>query len=324
MKIAFSVAFIGGIGGLERNIYSVAQGLSSHQIDIYTIGVNAQGFLPTGENVRISQAIVRPDKIGFRTAQSTIYDLYIHFAPGAPVYLGDHIRSRKRAIIPGGNDVRHLEHLFDYVICQAEDGIRYFDNLTKKVCITPPVVIPVNRTRAVENIPNEFFLTVFNPYALIREYGDGLKPCKGHDLVYEMADVFSLPLVWCHSNKSVKVGQTIQEHPKIFHLQNIAQERLYYLYDKATAYVSFSREEGFGWAVADAIMFDKPIISRRIGVLSSLSPHLPGLHIYSDAAELQSLISRRDFPEASYPKERFSPRLFEKNIRNYSDTWHAR
>ena len=89
---------------------------------------------------------------------------------------------------------------------------------------------------------------------------------------------------------------------------------MYYLYQNATAYVSFSREESFGYAVADAIMFDKPIIARRVGVLTLLDADEKGLYLYDNALGLRNLIGLKSFDQPSYDKEKFSTAVFENKL----------
>jgi glycosyltransferase involved in cell wall biosynthesis len=314
MRIAINVARIGGIGGVSRNVYTFVRAMMDHEIDIYTMQFIPRGFVPQGENITIRWFEKKNDGLHIAIEKDKEYDLYFYYASRIPIYLGDQLNTRKKVVIPSGNDVRAIEGCFDYVYCQAEDGIRYFDDIRKKLAITPCVIIPVDQTEPVEGIPSAFFLTVFNPYELNRQYQDGLKPCKGYDLVYELADSFALPLVWCHTSETLPIKHNIREHPNIIHLDNLKQEKMYYLYQKTTAYVSFSREESFGWSIADAIMFDKPIISRRIGVLSSLDSNQKGLYFYRNTQELRDLFKYDAFESGSYDKECFSAERFEEKL----------
>ncbi|MBW2109294.1 MAG: glycosyltransferase, partial [Deltaproteobacteria bacterium] len=252
--------------------------------------------------------------IGIDIDRNKHYDLYIYYASRAPVYIGNQLDAKRKAVIPNGNDVRPIEKWFDYVFCQAEDNFRYFDESEKGVLLRPCVIIPVDHTQEVEGLPEEFFLTVFNPYELDRHYEDGFKPYKGYDLLYELADYLSMPLVWCHCDESVKIAHNIKKHPNIIHMHNLEQEKMYSLYEHCTAYVSFSREESFGWAVADALMYNKPVISRRVGVISSLRPEEKGLYLYKDRDELKALLGRRSFEDGDYDKHPFSVKAFEKKM----------
>ena len=314
MNIAISIAITGGIGGIERNIYTFVKAMAEHSIDIYTMQFIPRGFVPKGKNVMIRWFEQTDNGLHITIEDQKYYDLYFYYAACRPIYIGNHIDVGKKIVIPNGNDVRAIEKNFDHVFCQAHDGIRYFDNLAKKALITPCVIIPVDHTQSVAGIPSEYFLTIFNPYDRDCKYDDGFKPCKGYDLLYDLADTMALPLIWCHSDESLPNRQNIKEHPNIIHMHNISQEKLYHLYEHATAYVSFSREESFGWSLADALMFDKPIISRNVGVISSLDPNQRGLYLYQNKAELQNLLQRSSFDNGSYDKTPFSPALFEKKI----------
>ncbi|MBW1764135.1 MAG: hypothetical protein JRJ23_05245 [Deltaproteobacteria bacterium] len=314
MNIAISIAITGGIGGIERNIFTVTRALRSHSIDIYTMQYHTSGFDPRGDNVRIRWFEQKRDKLHVEIDDKKEYDLYFYYAACHPVYIGDYLNVKKKIVVPNGNNVREIEHYFDYVFCQAEDGIRYFDDMSKKLLITPCVIIPVDHKKALANLPEEFFLTVFNPYDRICKYDDGMKPYKGYDILYEMADHFPMPLIWCHSDQSISSGHNILDHPNIIHMHDLNQEQLYYLYEHATAYVSFSREESFGWSLADAIMFDKPIISKRVGVISSLDPEEKGLYLYKTKEELKGLLQKDKFEKGEYDKSPFAPERFEKKL----------
>ncbi|MBN1850767.1 MAG: glycosyltransferase [Deltaproteobacteria bacterium] len=314
MNIAVSIAITGGIGGIERNIFTFTKALTSYSIDIYTMQFIPRGFVPRGKNVTIKWFEKKESDLYIALDDQKYYDLYFYYAACQPIYIGDHLNVGKKIIVPNGNDIRAIENRFDHVICQADDGIRYFSNNHKKISITPCVIIPVNRTEYIPNIPDQYFLTVFNPYDRESLYEDGLKPTKGYDLIYELADHMTLPLIWCHSGESLPVSHNIKNHPNIIHFSNLAQEKLYYLYENATAYVSFSREESFGWSLADAIMFDKPIISRNIGIISSLNKDQPGLYIYHDKDQLLDLLHCKTFHKGNYDKAPFSPVLFKNKI----------
>jgi glycosyltransferase involved in cell wall biosynthesis len=299
LKIALSAGIVGGIGGMERNVFTVCKAMEAHTIDIFAMQLWFEK---------------KRDQLHITIDRTKSYDLYLYYAAGSPIYIGDKIDVRKKVLMPSGSDVRSLERKFDYVICQGDDGTKYFDDMRKKALISPCVCIPVDHTVPVRNLPPAFFLTVFNPYDLSRNYDDGMRPTKGYDLLYELADHFALPLVWCHSDQSLEVGHNIVKHSNIMHFHNLSQEKMYYLYEKATAYVSFSREEGFGWSIADALMFDKPIISRNVGVISSLEAEQTGVYVYSNANELKGLLKRRSFECKPYDKTRFSPKRFEQSL----------
>jgi glycosyltransferase involved in cell wall biosynthesis len=318
MKIAISIAVVGGTGGVARNIFSLVKAMEKHEMDIYTMRYIPRGLVPQGKNVTIRWFENGPD--GPRiNIENKDYDLYIYYASRSPIYLGNHLGVRKKMILPCGNDVRDVEQHFDFVLCQAEDGTKYFNDVQKKAVIEPCVIIPVDQVTPINGIPSEFFLTVFNPYDLDRQYEDGWKPCKGYDLLYETAEHLVMPLVWCHGDEAVDFGHNIRNHPNIIHFSSLGQDKLYYLYQHATVYVSYSREEGFGWSVADAVLFDKPIISRRTGVLSSVSPNQKGLYLYKNRQELQKLLRRTAFETGKYEKEQFSSERFEEKLISLTD-----
>ena len=311
MKLAINIARTGGNGGVARSLFSLVKAMEYHDIDIYTMQFISNGFVPQGKNVTIRWFEKNNNELHITIDKEKEYDLFIYYASRTPIYLGEHLKSRKRIVIPNGNDVRPIEKRFDYVYCEAEDGIRYFATLNKKALITPCIILPVDHLNPIDDLPEKYFLTVFNPYDLDRHYSDGFKPYKGYDLIYEIADFFALPLVWCHTDE---YSHNIHAHPNIIHFTNLEQQKMYYLYQNATAYVSFSREESFGYAIADAMMFDKPIISRSVGVISLLDKNQKGLYLYRTKDGLKDFLKTEIFEDGDYDKTRFSPRIFEKEL----------
>ena len=155
LNIAINIAITGGIGGIERNLFTFAKAMKAHSIDIYTMQFIPRGFVPSGNNVTIRWFEKQKDQLHITLEDEKVYDLYFYYAACSPIYIGEYLKARKRVVIPNGNDVREIEHHFDYVFCQAEDGIRYFDDMSKKLPITPCVIIPVDKTEPIEDLPPE-------------------------------------------------------------------------------------------------------------------------------------------------------------------------
>ena len=97
-----------------------------------------------------------------------------------------------------------------------------------------------------------------------------------------------------------------------------SQGQIRYLYEKATAYVAFSREEGFGWSIADALLFQKPILARRVGVLTFYGEE-PGFYIYNDVDELRRLVRRGQYEMTNYDNTVLSPQNFAAKILSLSE-----
>lgn len=117
------------------------------------------------------------------------------------------------------------------------------------------------------------WLTVFNPYGEI----------KGHDRIPAFLEATDKPLVWCYDpttfvGRKKKWGRRIEEtvaalagNPALRPIRAANRETLYAAYRDAAGYVCFSRSEGLGWALLDALAFGLPICSERVGILHAVS-----------------------------------------------------
>jgi glycosyltransferase involved in cell wall biosynthesis len=98
----------------------------------------------------------------------------------------------------------------------------------------------------------------------------------------------------------------MRDHPNIIHVDDPSQAQLRFLYERCSAYVCFSRREGYGWSIADGLLAQKPIISRRIGVLSQLS-EVEGLAIYETEDQLSEFLAHGVDVSPQYDLQSFSP-----------------
>ena len=120
MKLAINIARTGGNGGVARSLFSLVKAMEYHDIDIYTMQFISNGFVPQGKNVTIRWFEKINNELHITIDKEKEYDLFIYYASRTPIYLGEHLKSRKRIVIPNGNDVRPIEKRFDYVYCEAE------------------------------------------------------------------------------------------------------------------------------------------------------------------------------------------------------------
>jgi hypothetical protein len=139
--------------------------------------------------------------------------------------------------------------------------------------LLPPPLGPLAQTAQAPSIdlPPRFYLTVFNPY----------HPIKGEDDLLVAADQAPLPIVWCHSQQTLKfsIPPKLVDHPNVVHVVDAAPSELRFLYEACEAYLAFSRSEGFGWASADALQYSRAVVTRPIGVFSFKEAHQQGVHL---------------------------------------------
>ncbi|MBX9854191.1 MAG: hypothetical protein K2Y26_01630 [Gemmatimonadaceae bacterium] len=314
MRIAISTAWVGGAGGVERAVWTMVKALRGHDVVVFAQSVIQSELLPSEADCEIRQfntklpwpwtvwRKLQPLREILTEPSEGYFDLYIHFRQAIPLH--HVIRAKRKAIVCAGAQLGALERDFDVVMSEGVDGSRFTSGLLP-VVLAPPPHIPVTREEvAAPNLPEKFFLTVFNPYAAV----------KGADIMIRLADSLSLPLVWCYSDLTLALPTQMAAHERIVHVPNPNQATLNHLYKRCSAYVSFSRSEGFGWAIADAIANMKPVYTRAVGV-ATLFLGQSGLHIYSTEKELAQLLAGSPATEARYDLSPFSEELFLNRIR---------
>ena len=214
--------------------------------------------------------------VGFRPKP---YDLHLHL-PSA-IDVSDQFEARVRAVIPAGQNVEGIEQQFSAVLMEAPSNDEFVSGETSMVLMPPPV-LPVPRSEPVDGLPDTFFLTVFNPYSQI----------KGSDLLHVIVEESPVQIVWCHSDvtRAIEFDRALINHPKIVHVSDATPSMIRYLYERCLAYVSLSFREGFGWAIADALIYGAPLIARRTGVLTIPGLDLSGVDLYESTDELRLLV----------------------------------
>jgi len=305
-KIAISTSVIGGIGGAERDIFSVIKAFYDCKIDVYANNVIDSEFIPKVTNLNIFINRIHD----WKAKKGARYDLYLHYNFLNSPYLGDKIDCKLKILNPCGNEVFDKENLFDLIISQSPEGIKLFKNKKKNVLLSQPVIATSDKKDPVRGLPKKYFLTVFNPY------GQKVDPTKGQDVLYKISKKLPFKIVWCYSLKTKKWKGLEKAHENIVYLESVSQSQLSYLYENTLAYVSFSRKEGFGWSIADALLNHKPIISRRVGVLSYYKKPPEGVFIYQNEKELVEIAKKIDFSELKprYALEFISVDRFREKI----------
>lgn len=277
MRVLVSAAWMGGAGGAERALHSVLRALDQDQVDVVVRERLSGPYAEVGPHVRVFslydwqwrwanmrkgpkgalvQRLVNP----LRRLVLPRYDVYLQFFSGAD--LNDTVRADVRLLIPSGNAISPEKAArFDAVAMQAPDNIRFVPEGTATVLLPPPVYdLAETAERPPVDLPEQFYLTVFNPYGGV----------KGTEDLARVVESAPHPFVWCHSQATV--GHTIPDelanHPRIVHVEDATPQQLRYLYEHCEGYVSVSKTEGFGWSIADALRYSPQLVSREIGVLT--------------------------------------------------------
>ena len=312
LKIIISVRQVGGVGGVERHLMETTKALHDCQIDIFGINTVLDNYYPHFEHVKIFDL---HEAIKQRKLTPKEYDIYIQYGVQKTYYLsGKYFSSKIKLIVPCGNSIIDVEDKFDYVINETEDGIRYLRDHGKHIALIPPVTKIAEKTKKVEGLPENFFLTIFNPYNLKRCYNNGLKPYKGYDVLYEIAPRVNYPIVWGYNNASV-FKKNVKIIKNIIYKENLSQEEIAYLYEKCQAYICFSREEGFGFALADAFLYQKPIFTRNVGIATLFNKDT--VNQYDSEDELIKKLngcSNSPADHCAYDLHKFSQEAFRKRF----------
>lgn len=278
MKVLISANILGGAGGAERALYSILHALGGDGVDLVVRrrlpgelaavpdGVRVRtptnprwwGASHTGDLKAIAlQQVINP----MRRLSSSRYDVYLQFFAGA--YVAPAARCGLRLLVPSGNKVpQGLASRFDFVAMQAPGNEALLDGATPRLLLPPPVLdLPDGSEGLHQSLPEEFFLTVFNPY----------DPIKGVEDLRTALRTTPLPIVWCHSDRSLSfdIPGDLANHPSVVHVCDATAAQLRHLYERTQAYLSFSRTEGFGWATADALRYSRAVVTRPIGIFSN-------------------------------------------------------
>jgi glycosyltransferase involved in cell wall biosynthesis len=291
-RILVSSAFFGGVGGVEKLLRSIIESMPDTLFYIHAREVRTEGFVPRTRNYLLN----------WLPPSGTHLDLYVYFAGGGrPTYLGDLYTFATSIIDTCGADIRDIEDKFDWVAIQTGNAGRYAQREDKWVLAFPSMRLTFPAGRKPVDLPEKYFVTVFNPYS------DKL---KGGDVVFRAADHAAVPIVWCYSDKSGLKFVGLTQHPNVIQLKNLSQEELYYVYEHALAYLSFSHSEGLGWSIAEAYYTGLPIISREVGFVTYIKDQA-GVFVYREEAELFERVSRPTFETAHYDYSYLDQNSFE-------------
>ncbi|WP_160167671.1 glycosyltransferase [Methylomonas sp. MK1] len=278
-----SSIYFGGVGGSEKDLLSLVESMNDSVFYIFSENINSEGFTPKSYNYYLKPLFITNKK----------FDAYYYFAGGGhAMYHGDSYDFKVKIINTNARNISSIENKFDYIIHQCTDFPRFFNNHDKHIFTFPDVRATFPKDRTPIELPEKYFITVFNPFSSKQ---------KGYDIFLKAAELTKYPIVWCFNNKTIVQHDTLPDHPNIIKMPNLAQEELFYAYEHAKAFISFSTYESFGWALAEAFFCNIPIISAKTGFLDYIY-NQKGIHIYTNEKELSTLLATNDIqsPEYSY------------------------
>jgi glycosyltransferase involved in cell wall biosynthesis len=288
MRVLLSPPFIGGAGGIERAVHDVTSVFAGfgHRVDIAaqrTLGgtwaIDPERFhaVPRwrirGAGMHHRKSIDLPLRAArpLRRQLSPRYDLHLGFRWTQDI--NRVVRADCRWITPSGYPLTPDEmSTYDAAALEAPDNLRFVPPGVPAILLPPPLLPLADEAERPSGLPEQFILTVFNPYS----------PVKGLDELRSFLGTTPLPVVWCLSSGTlpVEVPPDLVDHPRLVVQRDMTRPQLRYLYEHAFAYVSFSRSEGFGWAIADGLRYSPRVVARRIGVLSFDEALQPGVTVF--------------------------------------------
>lgn len=285
MKVLVSFGWLGGAGGAERALHSIVRALENDHVDVVVrqrldgplaIVPQSTTVLPlkswrwwgaamnVGWKGHLVQKVINPVRRQLQPA----YDVYLQSLTGPT--LAPAVRAAVKLIIPSGFPIpdNRMAH-FDHVAMQSPDNESLAPPGASTVLLPPPLypLCDVLEPPSVE-LPESYYLTAFNPY----------DPVKGvEDLASALRET-PHPIVWCHSQRTLRfaIPEQLAHHPRLIHVNDPGPAQLRYLYEHCRAYLSFSKSEGFGWSLADALRYSPRLATRPIGIFSYPEAWQPG------------------------------------------------
>lgn len=291
LRILASAYALGSPGGNQRSIESWARALDDHDVTIVYRRLDEGPYRRFGPHVRLvpEWKVVPPRRtrpqtwwraVATRLGPRGPFDVYLRFSNSLDLDVGRN--ARLRALMPAGDHLDGAEDDYDVVLSQSDAGVELLDDPTKHVVCLPPTYPVADATDEVTDLPASFVLTVFNAYG----------PVKGLDDLAACAANSPHPIVWAH--RSSDSGSTAPP-PGVLEVVDPTPGQLLTLYRRCAAYLSVSRSEGYGWAIADAVRAGRPVISRPVGVLTSFPRDATGIHLYDDIGDASRLLQRDDW-----------------------------
>lgn len=268
----------------------MVRALRAHDVVVFTREVIPSEMLPEEDECRVEivstelpwpWTVIRPllrAKHRVLPAPRGHFDVYIHIRQGP--LLTPLLTATVCGMNPAGGDIGSLIRDIPTVLSEAPGGeLPDLTGLTH-LMLPPPLIKVTSEVVPLDGLPERFLLTVFNPY----------EPVKGADILTRVSASAALPIIWCFSDRTVQFDQPIASQPNVVPIYDPSQALLNSLYAKASGYVSFSRREGFGWAVADALLNGLPVLTRKTGCIHFVQGQ-PGVTIYDSETELRSCLA---------------------------------
>jgi hypothetical protein len=271
--VVLDVAYYGGVGGTERLLHGVLEAMPEVRFLVFCRTILPGGYRFAGPNVLLNPwGLLRACRV----------DMLVHVS-GVQVPALARLAARRR--IP--RRVCFLIEPHTPIPASTTDVIVESDATRRQLPAPWDARATVGflgrgqfedvAPEPVEGLPPTFALTVFNPYG----------PIKGFDRLLEALPGLPVPLVMACDDSTIPFEDDPQRHagPGFVVCRRLRRGQIRTLYERASAYICFSRFEGFAHAVLDAYLMDLPVYSGEFGIVTVIRDQ-PGVHRFADIPEL--------------------------------------
>lgn len=271
--VVLDVTHFGGVGGAERLLHGVLHSMPEVRFLVFCRTILPTGYRFAGPNVLLNPWwLLRASRValllhvsgvqGARLARVAARKRIPHrvcflIDPRTPIPV-----EATEVIVESDTTRRQLPAPWDARATVGFLGGGQFDEVASE---------------PVDGLPPIFALTVFNPYGRV----------KGFDRLLEALPGLPVPLVMACDDTTMPFEDDPQRHagPGFMVCRKLRPGQIKYLYERASAYICFSRFEGFAFSVLDAYLMDLPVFSGEFGIVTVIKDQ-PGVHRFADIPEL--------------------------------------
>lgn len=258
MRIYLESRFYGGAGGEEKLVFNILKTCPDNiQIDYRPLFFDKKNKFNFNNNIKL---VSEPSDIE--------YDLGIRL--GLLGDARDFIKGKfkKKILCPCGYEYsevglynKNIYEYYDYIWKESPSTDNY---MLKEVVICPPTLFsydnPKNNSILEKMEEKKYYTTMANYYDI---------EIKGIDLIYEFAEISDYPIIWfIADNKNYCSFPEFKKPKNLKIAKNIPYNVIMDTIKNSMSYICFSRSEGFGFALSEAVLLQKPIITKKVGLVN--------------------------------------------------------
>lgn len=196
-----------------------------------------------------------------------------------------------------------------------KDIVQYLSISKNKIYVIPNSVSLSRDCTKVENLPSKYILYVntLQPHKNIQTLIAAYNKSK-FKRDYKLVVVGKETVFWKNQIQPLIKQSKLEQN--IIHLQNLSNEELRYIYEKASLFVTTSLHEGFGYTPIEAAMCEIPVISSTSEALKDTTQGL--LNYYEPANDSFALSKKIDEIISTPPTKNVLHSIAEKFKKDYS------